>query len=488
MTISFSTKADPIKPTVVALFEKQKADKGLHGKTLTELIDASIKHKTFSQEAKKINNTHRVEKSRSQKLIFAGLGKEKEWNDKQARNLAAGIIKAAKGMESPEIHIILPHEALGNLQAFTEGLILGNYDPAIHKTGKKAEEADKKKIKKITLITNRWGKDHKTMAEKGQLIGMMVNYTRNLVNAPPNMLDINSFVEEAKSIAKENKYDFTDIDKKKLEKMGCGGILAVNQGSSDPAHMLIMEHKGANEDPIVLVGKGIIFDSGGVNLKPSGSIHEMHLDMAGAATVLGIFQLLKKLNIKRYVIGITPVTDNAIDAKSYRPSEIITTLSGKTVEIKNTDAEGRMILSDALYYAATELKPQYIIDMATLTGACMVALGYRTAGLFGTDEELIKKFEQSAKNTDEPLCHLPITDADEESMKGKVADLANLSNTHNYAGASRAAAFLKNFINDTKWTHIDLAGPAYTKDPKPYEVCMGSGYGVRLVIDFLENL
>ncbi|MDF2379810.1 MAG: leucyl aminopeptidase [Candidatus Gracilibacteria bacterium] len=488
MTIKFSTKADPIKPTVVALFEKDQADKALHGKTLHDFINTSIKHKTFNQEASKVCSTHRVEKTRIQKILLTGFGKEKDWSEKNARDMAAGIIKAAKGMEASDIHIILPHQSLGELQALTEGLILGNYDPALHKTGKDQEKKDKNKIKTITLITNRWGKDHKAMVEKGQHIAMMVNYTRNLVNAPPNMLDIDAFVAEAKSIAKENKYTFTDIDKKKLEKMKMGGILAVNQGSTHPAHMLILEHKGADEDPIVLIGKGIIFDSGGVNLKPSGSMHEMHLDMAGAATVLGIFQLLKKLNIKRHVIGITPVTDNAIDAKSYRPSEVITTYSGKTVEIKNTDAEGRMILCDALHYASTDLKPQYIIDMATLTGACMVALGYRNAGLFGNNEELIKKIEQSAKNTDEPLCHLPITDVDEKAMKGKVADLANLSNTHNYAGSSRAAAFLKNFVNDSKWAHIDLAGPAFTKDPKPYEVSMGSGYGVRLIIDFLENL
>jgi len=489
MYFKFQTKTDPSTPTLIALFQEQKLERGLFGVSKLNLINLHLKQKTFKAEASETVSTHLVDKTRTQKIILFGLGKESDWNEKQARNIASKMIRTAKSFKEKEITFIIPEKLQSTLQPLIEGIILGNFDPVLYKTGEEKQKKEEAEIKTLNLLCNAWTKVQENTIHKAQILAEVVNYVRNLVNSGPDKMSTEAMVTEAKTIAKENKYGFTDFSKRQLEKMGMGGILAVNRGSEEPAHLLVLEHEAKlKEEPIVIVGKGIIFDTGGVSLKPPSSLHDMHLDMAGAAVILGVFKLLKKLDIKRRVIGLIPVTDNSIGSKAYRPSEIVTTYSGKTVEIMNTDAEGRMILCDALYYAATKYKPRYMIDLATLTGACMVALGFRTAGLMGNDQELMDLIKTSSGTTDEPVCQLPITDADEKAMKGKLADLTNLAMDHGYAGASRAAAFLKNFVNNSKWAHLDIAGTAYTKDPKDYEVPMATGFGVRLLIDFLEKV
>lgn len=488
MELHLSQK-NPESATMITFFEGQKPEKKLLGNELLKTIELHLKEKTFKGEAGEMLSTHILNSKKPQKIVLYGLGKEKDWSQKLARNYGAKIIKSAKGLKEKHIAIVVPKKVQNTLAEFAEGILLGSYNPVLYKTGEEQKKIENAEIANVTLVASAWTKTHEAQLKKSRHIADGVNYVRHLVNRGPNMMHTEAFVQEAKKISKDHGHQLTDFDKKQLEKMGMGGILAVNRGSVDPAHLLILEHNGKRKEaPIVIIGKGIIFDTGGVNLKPSASMQDMHLDMAGAAVVLGVFKLLKQLNIKRRVIGITPITDNAIDSKAYRPSEIVTTYSGKTVEIMNTDAEGRMILCDAISYAKEKYKPELIIDLATLTGACMVALGFRTAGLFGNDEKLLKTIKASAERTDEPVCELPITDADEKAMKGKLADLTNLAMDHGYAGSSRAAAFLKVFVGDSKWAHIDIAGTAYTKDPKDYEVPMGTGYGVRMMIDVLERL
>lgn len=486
--MNFSTSSKTTNgPTVILHLEGAKAESSLLGKNRTELLNTFISKKAFTGEKSQTVHTH-LTNGNVQKLMLFGLGKEKELSDTEARKFGGQVIKAAAGFAEKNINIVIPKALLKYIQAFSEGLVMGNFNPAIHKTGEETQKKEDKRIKKIELIASNWTRDLGSKVKDAKLIGQVINYTRNIVNCGPKQMSISQLVKEVRATAKENGYKLTDLDKKKLEKLKMGGILAVNRGSSEPAHMMILEHNAKlKEAPIVICGKGIIFDTGGVSLKPSTHMHEMQLDMGGAAAVLGTFKLLKKLGVKRRVVGIMPITDNAIGSNAYRPSEIVTTYSGKTVEVMNTDAEGRMILCDALYYGATKYKPKYLLDMATLTGACMVALGYRNAGLFGNDQKLMDRLKKSAETSDEGLCQLPITETDEKAMKGKIADLTNLDMAGRYAGASRAAAFLKNFVADSKWAHIDLAGPAYTKEPKAYEVSMGTGFGVRLMIDFVQN-
>jgi leucyl aminopeptidase len=242
------------------------------------------------------------------------------------------------------------------------------------------------------------------------------------------------------------------------------------------------------EAPIVLVGKGILFDSGGYNLKPRGSIEDMQLDKAGAAAVLAVIKLAHKVGIKRRVISVMPFTENLIGGRALKPSEILKTYSGKTIEITNTDAEGRLILADAVAYAVDKFKPKHLIDVATLTGACMVALGSRYAGLFTNNQELAGALRTAGDEVDELLWPLPLTKEHREKMKGVYADLRNADlGSERDAGASKGAAFIAEFVGKTKWAHLDIAGPAWVTDPKKYESKGATGFGVRALLRFLEK-
>lgn len=489
MTITLVKTLPSSLPLVIGFFEGEKSWQLSAEKSFQDTISLHLKEKTFAAKSGEHLLTHVMDQGHLVPTLLFGFGKKEVLTEIQARVLGAQCLKSCKSFKKKEFAVVLPKEIGKVLQNFVEGMVLANFDPATFKTGEEKKKKEEAEITSIHLVGAAWGANHEEQLEKAIAVASAVNEVRTLVNTPPDQLDIQGFVNEAKKIAHEQGLAFTDFDRKKLEKMSMGGILAVNRGSSQGAHMVILEHlPNRNEPPIVLVGKGIIFDTGGISLKPSGSLHEMHIDMAGGAVVLGVIKLLKMLKIKKNVVAIVPITDNAIGSKSYRPSEIVKSYSGKTIEVLNTDAEGRMILCDALWYAATKYKPKYVIDLATLTGSCIVALGYRTAGLFGNDEKLLETIKDSAKRTDEAVCELPITDADEKSMKGRVADLQNMATGHVYAGPSRGAAFLKNFINGSKWAHIDIAGTAYTKDPKDYEINSATGFGVRLLVDFFERL
>jgi leucyl aminopeptidase len=294
---------------------------------------------------------------------------------------------------------------------------------------------------------------------------------------------------EAHKIAKENKYKIAVFGDKELKKMGWGGLLAVNQGSSKEAKVIVLEYDGGSkkEKPIALVGKGILFDAGGYNLKPKDHIETMHQDMAGGAVLLGIFKLLKKLNIKKNLVAVIPIAENLIGGNAYRPSDIIKTLSGLTVEITNTDAEGRLILGDGVTYAL-QFDPECVITIATLTGAIMVALGDRYAGLMGNDKELINAIKNAGDDVDDLGWEMPIHRDFKKKMDSEIADLKNADlGTSKLAGSQKGAAFIERFVENKKWCHIDIASTAFTHDPKDYEEKGATGAGLRMLLKFLEK-
>lgn len=425
------------------------------------------------------------------RVMLFGLGKYKNLKAAKVRNQAASIAKEAKSNEKNTITVFLPEQLNEYAQEVAEGFALTAYNPNLYLTGKNKSSAEKKQLKKVELLLQKQEKTTKEMIEKGLTICNAVNIARDLVNGPNNLINPDTMAEIAKQIAKDNKCKVTVFDKKQLEKMNMGAILSVNAGSKIPARLVIFEHKPAklpkDEQPIVIVGKGVTFDSGGYNLKPTSAITNMKEDMAGAGAVFGLFNLLEKLNIQKHVIGITPLTENMIGSSATAVNDVITTYSGQTVEITNTDAEGRIILADAISYAVKTYKPKYLIDLATLTGACMVALGDRYAGLLGNNKDLIDLLKKSSDETDELAWHLPIHADSKKKMKGKIADLQN-SEGSGLAGASKGAAFLENFVEKTHWAHLDIAGVAFVKDPKPYDHDSATGYGVRLLVHFLESL
>ncbi len=424
------------------------------------------------------------------KVILWGLGEKKKFTAQKLRGLAAQIVRSVRSLKKEEITLWCPDSLIGFAQTLGEGAAFGNYNLAKFKTGKEKEELESQTLKKIIVVVSKKFPKFETEMKKGISIAEAVGEVRDMVNAGPTFKNVDYLAGKAEDIAQKNGYKITVINKEELQKMGMGGIIGVNRGSEFGAKMVVMEYtpKGTSKKPpVVIIGKGIIFDSGGYNLKPSQTLYEMQLDMAGAASVMGLFMLLKKLNIQHHVVGIFPLTDNLVSKSSQKPSDVVTTYSGKTVEIVNTDAEGRMILCDAISYALKHFDPRCVIDIATLTGACMVALGDRYAGLFGNDAGLMEKLRKAGETTDELAWPMPIHPDHRAKMKSKIADLRNWDEVP-YAGASKGAAFLEEFVENAKWAHIDIAGPAFVKDPKKYETPMGTGFGVRLFVEFLEKL
>ena len=284
----------------------------------------------------------------------------------------------------------------------------------------------------------------------------------------------------------------TVISKSDLKTKGFGGITAVGQGSKNEPKLIVLEHNHGprNEKPIVLVGKAVTFDTGGISLKPGEKMDEMKFDKCGGCTVLGIMKTVSELKLPINVIGIVPSVENMPGGESYRPGDIITLHSGKTAEILNTDAEGRLILADAISYGEKKYSPKAIIDFATLTGACIIALGTNVAGLVSDNERLADRIKESSKRTTEEVWQLPLNQDFMDMIKSDVADMRNMG-IGRAAGTITAAAFLKNAVESTPWVHLDIAGVAWTQiatKEKSYNPKGATGFGVRLIIDYLQNL
>lgn len=316
---------------------------------------------------------------------------------------------------------------------------------------------------------------HVEFFDKCKIIAESINRCKTYVNEPSNVLSTCNFTNMLSNLAYESNLEFSLIDFEQLSRDQAGGILAVNQGSEEQARIVKLELKNSSKEPICLVGKGIVFDTGGYSLKPTKSIINMKGDMAGAAVVASVISALGKLNAKLNIVAFIPITDNLINQSAYRPDDVITFLNGKTAEIISTDAEGRLILADALTYA-TKNSPELIIDVATLTGAIEVALGNGTTGLFGNTSKEINKIIKTCNDFEEYAWHMPINDSHRNLIKGKVATLKNSASP---GGACTAAAFLENFVEDCKWIHIDIAGTAYNNDKG------ATGAMVRPLIEYL---
>lgn len=428
------------------------------------------------------------------RVLLLGLGGGKKLTVSDVMAAFGSAVKKAAGHKPQKIAIVFNGELLPFSQAVAEAVVLGGYQPAaMYKTGKALKKLQARQIKEIEITGILRNENAKKAFLKGLDAGGAVNLTRDWINSPPNIANTDFFESKAKEIAKEIRADLTILRKKDLAKLGMNALLAVNRGSRDEARLIILDYlpKGADkkQPPVCFVGKGLIFDSGGYNLKPTGHIETMHCDKAGAVALFGLAKLLPVLGLKRRVLIVCPFTENLIGSAAVKPSEIIKTYAGKTVEIANTDAEGRLVLADAMAYAAKKFAPGLLIDLATLTGACAYALGPRYAGIFGNDENLIARLRKAGDSVDELLWPLPMHKDYDEKIKGEYADLRNADTSgERYAGASTAAAFLKEFAGKTKWAHLDIAGPAFVTDPKKYECKGATAFGVRLLLRFLEKM
>ena len=365
-------------------------------------------------------------------------------------------------------------------QSMVEGLILGSYLFEDYKSKKNK----KSHLSSISLM----GKVDKSIIKKAEIIGQSVCFARDLGNHPANILTPTYLANESKRIAKAKNMKCKVFDVSKFQDMGLGSFYGVARGAKEPAKMIIVEYNGGSkkQKPIALVGKGLTFDTGGISLKPPSRMDEMKFDMCGGATVMGVMNAVSILQPKLNIVFAIGSTENMPGSDAQRPGDIVTAYNGKTIEVLNTDAEGRLVLADVLSYVNKNYKPSYMIDFATLTGAVLVALGHRASGLMGNDEKLINKVKKSSKATDEKVWELPLWNEYSRDIQGKYADIQNLGKAG--AGTITAGAFLKEFVGDTPWCHLDIAGTAWGPKEPEYQPKVGAtGVAVRLIYHLLEN-
>lgn len=419
----------------------------------------------------------------AQTLVVVGAG---ELTDAEAyRRLASCVHSALKAGSVKSASIDLNGLKIkdSSLQAFVEGLVLTDYSFDELKSKKKTEDHS---ISYDLIHAQAASAGFKKALTEALILAETVNFSRRLGDLPGNYMTPTQLANEAVQAAKGTGLKVTVWDKAKLEKEKMGGLLGVSRGSSQDPRFIIMEYKGAaqSKKPVVFVGKGLTFDSGGISIKPSGGMEEMKYDMCGGANVIGTMLAIAKLKLKVNVVGLVPSTENMPGPAATKPGDVHTARNGKTFEVNNTDAEGRLILADALSYA-TELEPQVIIDAATLTGAIVVALGNTHTGYFCRTEALVKKVEKAAQNSGELAWRMPLTDAHVKDMKGTFADLSNTSGNKG-AGSATAAAFLEQFVGEgIPWAHFDIAGTAWAVGNR-LNYCPKKGASGAMLRTFVE--
>lgn len=428
-------------------------------------------------------------KSTTQRILVAGIGKKEKFTNDTFRYVSGKIAQKARELNLKEFSIVCPPSSVSNttstISQIVEGCKLSLYKFEKYKSEKNNNVPD------LFIISSKSEKISNTV-KTAEIIADGSIFTKSIANLPPNECTPLTLSNFAKDIAKKNKMKCIVISKNELKKRGFGGITAVGQGSKNEPKLIILEHYGgkASEKPIVLVGKAVTFDTGGISLKPGDKMDEMKFDKCGGCTVLGIMKAVSELKTPKNIVGIIPSVENMPGGESYRPGDIIKLYNGKTAEILNTDAEGRLILADALAFGEKHYSPKAIIDFATLTGACIIALGTNVAGMISTNEKLKQELMNSSKNTTEEIWELPLNDDYMDMIKSDVADMKNVG-IGRAAGTITAAAFLRNAIKDTPWAHIDIAGVAWTQvatKEKPYNPKGATGFGVRLVLDYLQRI
>ena len=424
-----------------------------------------------------------------QRILLAGIGKKENLTKDTIRLVSGKIAQKARELKLSEFSIISPPSFVTD-PILTVSHIIEGTKMALYKFEKfKTEKIETSP--NLTIIVSKSNKISKAV-KIAEIVADGAIFTKSIANLPPNECTPTTLASFAKSMSKKNKMKCNIISEPELKKKGFGGISAVGQGSTNQPKLIILEHNRGrkNDKPIVLVGKAVTFDTGGISLKPGAVMDEMKFDKCGGCSVLGIMKSVSELKLPINVVGIVPSVENMPDGKSYRPGDIIKLYSGKTAEILNTDAEGRLILADALSYGEKHYSPKAIIDFATLTGACIVALGTNIAAIVSNDKKLTKKIKDSSKRTTEEVWELPLNQDYIDMIKSDVADMKNVG-IGRAAGTITAAAFLKNAIEKTPWTHIDIAGVAWTQGAtkeKSYNPKGATGFGVRLILDYLQNL
>jgi leucyl aminopeptidase len=428
---------------------------------------------------------------KARRVLLLGMGEGKSIDAEALRAGAGTAVSRAAGARSTRVALVVPPLGAGGdpeaCQALAEGAVLGGYRFDAYR--EKSDEVSR--VAAVTLLVARGQnlRASREAARRGVIIAESQNAARELSNLPPNVLSPEQLAAEARKVAREVGLRARVFDVPELERRKMNAILAVGGGSARPPRLIALEYtpKGAGRTsrPFCIVGKGITFDSGGISIKPAQGMDEMKHDMSGGATVIGVLRACALLALPVRVIGVIGAAENLPDGKAYRPGDIVRAASGKTIEVLNTDAEGRVVLADALHFAKTEYDPVAIVDLATLTGACVVALGRWATGLFGSHAGLIDLIRAAGEATGELAWPMPLLDGHKREIRSEVADIKNTGGRN--AGASTAAAFLSHFVGDTPWAHLDIAGTAWTTTPQGgYQPRGATGVGVRMLLALLR--
>ena len=459
-------------------------------KITRETVKSLLASKEFKPELHKTCIIHRPEGLKAKRLLLTGAGKKSDFTPARLRDIAGTAVRAARSIFCKNIAFVCPkeHDAELSARLTAEGAVYANYDADLYKT-KDKEDRD---IETFMPVFEQKAnvKEIEEGCSRGVIVGDAVNLARALANEPANILTPTEFAARALAAAADAGLNARVMEREEMESLGMNALLAVGKGSDQPPKMLVLSSEGAlkknaRKATVAIVGKGITFDSGGISLKPAEKMEEMKGDMAGGAAALGALLALARLCPQKPVIGIIPLVENLPSGKAAKPGDVVKSYLGKTIEIINTDAEGRLILADAIAYART-LGAARILDAATLTGACAVALGNINGGMMGTDQKTIDRLRANCSITGEGLWQLPLDEAYGKAIRSEIADMKNVGNR--MGGAITAAKFLQEFVEDTPWVHLDIAGMDIDTDGRPFACKGATGFGVRTFVELIMGL
>lgn len=466
-----------------------KQDTALLDRALEGSLSMLVQSKEFEGKANEVLLYHTQGKMPAKRLVLVGLGKKNDVTLETIRQALGSAVKRVRQAKVRSFAVALPTIRLDGMsslevtQAMVEGAILGNYQFTVYRS----EAASGQDVGGMDILIPKKGQLRQVTegVRRGIATAEATVFVRDLCNHPSNILTPTRVASEAKTIAKAEGITITILERKEIERLGMGALLGVARGSQEPPKFIILEYNGSkkkDEHPVVFVGKTITFDTGGISLKPAENMEHMKADMTGGAEVLASIRAAARLKLPLHLVSILPVAENMPGGRAMKPGDIVTTLSGKTVEVQNTDAEGRLILADGLAYAM-RYKPAALIDIATLTGACMVALGQFAIGMFGTDRVLKEQIRKSGQKAGERVWEMPLWEEYFEQLKSDVADMRNIGGRG--GGMITAALFLSKFVGDCPWVHLDIASTDWSERERAYIPKGPTATGTRLLIQYL---
>ena len=456
---------------------------------ITPDFDPIIREITESNEFRAKDGTisivHNNVGSGIKRALLLGMGDKKNLDPEKTRNLTGKVVNKAKELGISEF-VLIPFKNMDkeHLSAMVEGIKLSDYSFNNYK-----RDEDRNDLNQVRILIRNDMKNSQKIIQRSVVVSDAVIFTRDISNLPPNDCSPEVLATLSKKLSENQKVKVRVIEKEEMKSYGFEGILAVGKGSASSPKLIVLEYSGSTKNrPIAIVGKAVTFDTGGISIKPSEKMEEMKFDKCGGCNVLGIMKAVSDLGLDTNVIGIIPAVENMPSGTSYRPGDIIKMYNRKTVEVLNTDAEGRIILGDALSFAVKTFAPKAIIDMATLTGAAIIALGTNVAALVGNEDDLVTKILEYSNLTGEKIWQLPLFEEYKEQLKSSNADMKNIGGRS--AGAITAAAFLSNFVEDTPWVHLDIAGTAWTQEgtkEKSYNPKGATGFGIRTIVKYISS-